>query len=262
MDSFLLTPEKDFWEKTEFFSDLKQSAVNYDDYENSKYLYHTLKMRNLGGMSDLYNAQDVILLCEIIESRFQMMNDKYGFNPRKCNSASSMSGCIEREMSRVILVFPTKLEHVEIFEQTVTGGFSSVNTRLAFDTQILLPNLDDKTDLENNPLNKDFNYKVVYNLKLDGKKAEKKRVITKILKLGQNNQYGHGMTKPLLTGCIKDDSDILWAAFNILLEKVNSEDKIGHLFAVDIVFDSKNATEKELAYNEIYPPIIERQKNH
>ena len=131
-------------------------------------------MRNLGGMSDLYNAQDVILLCEIIESRFQMMNDKYGFNPRKCNSASSMSGCIEREMSRVILVFPTKLEHVEIFEQTVTGGFSSVNTRLAFDTQILLPNLDDKTDLENNPLNKDFNYKVVYNLKLDGKKAEKK----------------------------------------------------------------------------------------
>ena len=262
MDSFLLTPEKDFWEKTEFFSDLKQSAVNYDDYENSKYLYHTLKMRNLGGMSDLYNAQDVILLCEIIESRFQMMNDKYGLNPRKCNSASSMSGCIEREMSRVILVFPTKLEHVEIFEQTVTGGFSSVNTRLAFDTQILLPNLDDKTDLENNPLNKDFNYKVVYNLKLDGKKAEKKRVITKILKLGENNQYGHGMTKPLLTGCIKDDSDILWAAFNILLEKVNSEDKIGHLFAVDIVFDSKNATEKELAYNEIYPPIIERQKNH
>ena len=262
MDSFLLTPEKDFWEKTEFFSDLKQSAVNYDDYENSKYLYHTLKMRNLGGMSDLYNAQDVILLCEIIESRFQMMNDKYGFNPRKCNSASSMSGCIEREMSRVILVFPTKLERVEIFEQTVTGGFSSVNTRLAFDTQILLPNLDDKTDLENNPLNKDFNYKVVYNLKLDGKKAEKKRVITKILKLGENNQYGHGMTKPLLTGCIKDDSDILWAAFNILLEKVNSEDKIGHLFAVDIVFDSKNATEKELAYNEIYPPIIERQKNH
>ena len=70
------------------------------------------------------------------------------------------------------------------------------------------------------------------------------------------------MTKPLLTGCIKDDSDILWAAFNILLEKVNSEDKIGHLFAVDIVFDSKNATEKESAYNEIYPPIIERQKNH
>ena len=32
------------------------------------------------------------------------------------------------------------------------------------------------------------------------------------------------------------------------------------MFVVDIVFDSENATEKELAYNEIYPPIIEKQK--
>ena len=127
-----------------------------------------------------------------------------------------MSGCIEREMSRVILALPTKLDHVEIFEQTVTGGFGSVNTRLASDTQILLPNLDDKTNLENDPLNKDFNYEVVYNLKLDGKKAEKKRFITKILKLDENNQYGHGMTKPLPTGCIKDDSYSSWTTFNLL----------------------------------------------
>ena len=164
MESFFLMPEKNFWEKTDFFSDLKQSTVSDENYEHSKYLYHTLKMRNLGDMNDLYNAQDVILLCEIIKSRFQMMNDKYGFNPRKCNSASSMSSCIEIEMSRVILALPTKLDHVEIFQQTVTGGFSSVNTRVAFDTQILLPNLDDKTNVENNPLNKDFHCKVAYNL--------------------------------------------------------------------------------------------------
>ena len=67
------------------------------------------------------------------------------------------------------------------------------------------------------------------------------------------------MTKPLPTVCIKDDSDILWETFNLLLEKANFEDKIGHLF-VFIVFDSKNATGKELAYNEIYPPLIEKQK--
>ena len=46
MDSFFITPEDDFWENTEFFSVLKQSAVNDDDYENSKYIYQTLKMRN------------------------------------------------------------------------------------------------------------------------------------------------------------------------------------------------------------------------
>ena len=43
-----------------------------------------LRMRNLSDMNDLYNVQDVILLFEIMENRFQLMQDKYHFNPRKC----------------------------------------------------------------------------------------------------------------------------------------------------------------------------------
>ena len=258
MESFLVKPDSEFWDKT-VFSELKQSAVNDEDYGNSKHLYQTLKMTNLGDLVDLYNTQDIILLTEIIESRFQAMQNTYGFNPRRCNSASSMSGCIEREMSKIILALPTKYEHVEIFEETVIGGFSCVNARLAFDSQILLPNLTDKIDLENNPMNKNFNYKVVYNLNINNEKV-KKRVITKILKLNENNQYGNGMTKPLPTGCIKDDNDISWETFNFLLESVSFEDKIEHLYIVDIEFDFKNVTEREYVYNEIYPPIIEKQK--
>ena len=191
------------------------------------------------------------------------MHKTYGCNPKKCNLASAMSGYIEREMSKIILALPTKLDHVEIFEQTVTGGFSSVNTRLAFDTQILLPNLPKlkpNLDIENNPMTKDFNYKVVYNLKLGKNKTQKKRVISKILKLDENNQYGNGMTKPLPTGCIKDDSDISWETFYFLMKTVNFKDTIGHLYIVDIEFDYENATEKMMAYNEIYPPIIEKHK--
>ena len=30
---------------------------------------------------------------------------------------------------------------MEIFEKTLTGGFSCVNTRLPFDTELLMPNL-------------------------------------------------------------------------------------------------------------------------
>ena len=130
-----------FGKKTGFYSNLKQSAVNDDDYENSKCLYQTLKMKHLGDLNDLYTVQDAILLREIIENRFEVMHKTYGFNPRKCDSASAMSGYIEREMSKIILGLPTKLDHAEIFEQTLTGGFSSVNTRLVFDTQILLQNL-------------------------------------------------------------------------------------------------------------------------
>ena len=51
-----------------------------------------------------------------------------------------------------------------------------------------------------------------------------------------------------------------WEAFNILLEKVDFEDEIGHLFVVGIMFDLKNAAKRQLVYNEIYPPIIEKKK--
>ena len=159
--------------KKRIFSELKLSAVDDESYENSKYLYQSLKMRNLGDLNDLYNTQDVILLTEIIESRFQAMQNAYDFNLRKCNSASSLSGCIEREMSKVIWALTTKYQHVETFEQTIIGGFSSINTRLAFDSQILLPNLTDQTNLENNSMNNNFNYKIVYNLKLNNDKVKK-----------------------------------------------------------------------------------------
>ena len=175
------------------------------------------------------------------------MQDKYGFNPRKCNSARSLSGCIEREMSKVIIALPTTAEHLEIFEKTVTGGFSCVNTRLAFDSAILLPKKEDGT--------RDNNFKVIYNIN-----GKNERVISKILKLDENIQYGHEMTKPLPTGCIKNDSDLSWRTFNLLLESVILEDKIGHLYVVDIKFDHENATEKQIAYNELYPPIVEKQK--
>ena len=48
--------------------------------------------------------------------------------------------------------------------------------------------------------------------------------------------------------------------FNTFLEKVSLEDEIGHLYIVDIMFDADKATKKQLVYNEIYSPVIEKQK--
>ena len=68
------------------------------------------------------------------------------------------------------------------------------------------------------------------------------------------------MTKSFPAGCIKGNSGLSWKTFNLLLESVNLEDRIGYFYIVDIEFDTKNASEKILVYNEIYPPIIEKQK--
>ena len=105
-------------------------------------------MKTLNNMNDLYNAQDVDLSCEIFENRFQMMQEKFSFNARKCNSASMLSVCVQGNKSKAIIAFYTFNEHVKIFEKSLSGGFSSLNTRLAFDTEILMPN--DFSELKKN----------------------------------------------------------------------------------------------------------------
>ena len=79
-----------------------------------------------------------------------------------------------------------------------------LNTHLSFDTDILLPKVENP-DKDNW---KDYTCKVSYNLKLDREeKYSTKRVISKILKLHKNSQYGYRMTKPMTTGGIKEKFD-------------------------------------------------------
>ena len=98
-------------------------------------------MRDMFDLNDLYNVQDVIFLCEIMENRFQNIIENSGCNPRNCNSACKLSSCIQREQPKVILALPTNNSIMETFEKTLTDGFNCVNTRLSFDTKLLMLNL-------------------------------------------------------------------------------------------------------------------------
>ena len=60
--------------------------------------------------------------------------------------------------------------------------------------------------------------------------------------------------------CIKQNNSPSWLEFNLLLENISLDDSIGHLFIVDIEFDEQNTTKKQYMYNEIFQPIIEKQK--
>ena len=132
-----------------------------------------------------------------------------------------------------------------MFEKTLIGGFSSVNTRLDFDTKILL--------------SQNENLKVIYYLKIDEKK--KKRIVSKILKMDENNQYGNAITKPLPYGCIQKEKEIpSLKKLNFILETLSINDKIGHLFVVDICFYQEIANKETLLFNEIYTPIFEKKK--
>ena len=74
-------------------------------------------MRNLSKINDLYNVKDTIILCENMESRAALIHEKYEFNPTKWNSVSTISGCIQRNQSKVINALPTDRASVELFEK-------------------------------------------------------------------------------------------------------------------------------------------------
>ena len=69
------------------------------------------------------------------------------------------------------------------------------------------------------------------------------------------------MTKPLLIGSIKRSKKLpTTGEFDLILQGISDNDKIGHLFIVGIELDHKNASEKELFFNEIYTPIFLKKK--
>lgn len=82
-------------------------------------------------------------------------------NTRKCNYASSFSGCVYRDKSQCLTALPTDAEQVKVFERKLIGGFSCVNTRLAFDSQILMPK------------NERNNLKLIYGIKTKNEKENK-----------------------------------------------------------------------------------------
>ena len=96
-----------------------------------------LKLKNLDELNHIYTFQDTIILCEIIEQRSLGLENFFKYNPRRYNSASTFSGCVHRNKSKCCIPLPTDNEHVRVFDKTLNGGFSCVNTRLAFDTEVL-----------------------------------------------------------------------------------------------------------------------------
>ena len=100
----------------------------------------TFKMCNLSDMNDSHKFQDLWFLCDIIRKRFKMMHKMRAYNLRQCNSTSTLNGYIERDTGKVFIALSTNNDAVEIFEKTLTGGYSCINTRLGFNTEILISN--------------------------------------------------------------------------------------------------------------------------
>ena len=130
-DSLNITRDKEDFLSHQFYSSMEDSTISDKDYKNVKQFYTVLKLKNLGELNHIYSFQDTIILCEKFEQQFSRLQEIFKYNTHRCNSASSFSGCNHRNKSKCFIALPIDAEHVRVFEKTLIGGFSCVNTRLA-----------------------------------------------------------------------------------------------------------------------------------
>ena len=161
-----------------------------------------------------------------------------------------------------MLLQTSNIETVKLKEKLLSGGYSSVHTKIEFDTEMLtlkskeyfkehlsqkdkivddLRNIygepDEKSqrkvlmqnliDLRNNP------HKVLFTLHLDiEEQSQPRRVFSKIFKLNENNQKAFNMTKSVQVRIFKKKP---FAELDILNKTVNDfgpNSKTGHVFIV------------------------------
>ena len=107
-DSLGISSEEDnFFLSHHFYSSLKNNIMTKEEYDNVKKFYLTLKLKDLGEVNKIYNFQDTVILCEIFEQISEHLQKLFKFNPRKCNSASSFTGCVHRDKSKCLIALPT-----------------------------------------------------------------------------------------------------------------------------------------------------------
>ena len=138
--SLSVTPKNgDFWNIETFYSILRDEGISQKEWEGCRKLLKVFKMRTLSDFNDINNIQVVFILDVILEYRWQKIKDETGFDPRCFTSVSTLSGTIERIKSKVILTYPRNVAVVDFMESVLSGGYSSVHTRLGFDTEMFTP---------------------------------------------------------------------------------------------------------------------------
>ena len=95
-DSLLLRPREEFFLKDDFYSVLRERAIDEQEYEDVKFFFRLLNLQTLGELNKYYNIQDTLFLCEIFEQWSDILQHLFKFNPRKRNSASAFSGYVHR----------------------------------------------------------------------------------------------------------------------------------------------------------------------
>ena len=238
-----LSEIKEFPSIEMFNSKLKSNvSISNDLYENFRDIWTTYRCSSMEDLNYLYNMVDVVLLNVICKSRFSLLKEMMGFEPKNFSSLATFSKASQYLFNKSVSTTPKLADVCIAFEKAIIGGFAATPMRLSFDSKIF-------SGREEKGLWVTIN-------------GKKHRVYSKILKFDENNQYGFAMTKKLPYGCVRKqivakDERVATEELNNILNRYKSYDVVGHLFCVDL---SPPASDHEVQLCEGYLPLFLKEK--
>ena len=145
IDNFDKLDESELPPRSLWTNSLHQFKVNVtqEEYEHAVEVIKIFECSTVGEYYDIYLQTDVFLLAAIVLCFRKVCNETYGFDCCQYYTASNLSGDAMLKTCKVHIELLTQREHLDLVENLIRGGISSVySKRLAVANNKYLENFD------------------------------------------------------------------------------------------------------------------------
>ena len=204
MNSFKKFSENKLPDKSNFFSSLKDSGINKEQYDRAVNVWKIFKIKNFGEYHNLYLKTDVLLLVDVFEKFIKTCLDYYSLDPCHYFRAPGLSFDAMLKMTGVKLQTISDINVYLFIEKGMRGGISNICKRYA---------LANNKYLKNYHSNKENTFIIYWDA---------------------NNLYGWGMDQPFP---YSDFSFLTEKEINeFCLDCISENSPIGYILEVDLEY--------------------------
>ena len=115
--------------KETFYSKLNDEHISDEDYEHAQKVWEAFDCKTLKDYHDLYLESDVFLLADVFETFRDLCMTNYELDPAWYYTAPGLAWVAALKMTKVELELLTDIEMLDMFEEGIRGGISSIMHR-------------------------------------------------------------------------------------------------------------------------------------
>ena len=115
--------------KEAFYSRLSGDNISDEDYEHAQNVWEAFDCKTIKDYHDLYLKSDVILLADVFETFRDLCMTNYELDPAWYYTAPGLAWDAALKMTKVELELLTDIEMLDMVEEGIRGGISSIMHR-------------------------------------------------------------------------------------------------------------------------------------